>query len=140
MAESVFLVPPAWTLETGFPLKVGIPELWDTVVPVISGACTNPVCSSLPRHGPGKTVSVPGCCKSTHCFADMPYGPRHGSRLRKRLTDLEFQRPRGVSTPSHLKLSLQISRSFRVHIYYFAYGQEYCLILVHLIHSLLHHV
>ena len=47
---------------------------------------------------------------------------------------------RGVSTPSHLRLSLQISQSFRVHFYSFAYGQECCLILVHLIRSLLHYV
>ena len=51
-----------------------------------------------------------------------------------------LQGPRGVSTPLHLKLSLQISRSFRVHFYSFAYGKEYYLIMVHLIHSLLHHV
>ena len=51
-----------------------------------------------------------------------------------------LQGPRGVSTPSHLKLTLQISRSFRVHFYSFAYGQEYCLILVHPIHSLLRYV
>ena len=51
-----------------------------------------------------------------------------------------LQGPRGVSTPSHLKMSLQISQLFRVHFYSFAYGQEYCLILVHRIHSLLHHM
>ena len=45
---SVFPVPLAWTLETGLPLEAGIPELWDTTVPVISGACTDVVCSSLP--------------------------------------------------------------------------------------------
>ena len=51
-----------------------------------------------------------------------------------------LQGPKGVSTSSHLRLSLQISWLFRVHFYSLAYGQEYCLILVHLIHSLLHHV
>ena len=51
-----------------------------------------------------------------------------------------LQGPKGMSTPSHLRLSLQISRLFRVHFYYLAYGQEYCLILVHLILLLLHHV
>ena len=53
---------------------------------------------------------------------------------------LGLQGPKGVSTPSHLRLSLQISPLFKVHFYSLAYGQEYCLILVHLIHSLLHHV
>ena len=51
-----------------------------------------------------------------------------------------LQGPRGVSTPSHLRLSLHISQSFRVLFYSFSYGQEYCSILVHLIHLLLHHV
>ena len=51
-----------------------------------------------------------------------------------------LQGPKGVSTPSHLRLSLQIIWSFKVHFYSFASGQEYCLILVHLIHSLPHHV
>ena len=52
---------------------------------------------------------------------------------------LGLQGPRGVSTPSH-QLSLHIIRLFRVHFYSIAYGQEYCLILVHLIPLLLHHV
>ena len=51
-----------------------------------------------------------------------------------------LQGPKGVSMLSYLKLSFQISRLFKVLFYSFSYGQEYCLILVHLIHSLLHHV
>ena len=50
-----------------------------------------------------------------------------------------LQGPRGVSTPSHHRLSLQTNRLFKVLFYSFAYGQEYCLILVRLIYSLLHH-
>ena len=33
-----------------------------------------------------------------------------------------LQGPKGVSTPSHHRMSLHISRSFRVHFYFFAYG------------------
>ena len=51
-----------------------------------------------------------------------------------------LQGPRGVSKPSHLRLSLETSWSFKVRFYSLAYGQEYCLIMVHLIPSLLHHV
>ena len=51
-----------------------------------------------------------------------------------------LQGPRDVSTLLHIRLSLQISRSFKVHFYSFAYGQKCCLILVHLIPLLLHHV
>ena len=53
---------------------------------------------------------------------------------------LGLQGPRDVSTSLHHRLSLQISRSFRVHFYSLAYGQEYYLILVHLIPLLLNHV
>ena len=51
-----------------------------------------------------------------------------------------LQGPRGVSTLLHLRLSLQISRLFRVLLYSLVYGQEYCLILVHLILLLMHHM
>ena len=59
--------------------------------------------------------------------------------VKDRALRLGLEGPRGVSMPSHLRLSLQISQSFKVHFYSFAYGQECCLILVHLIHSLPHH-
>ena len=35
-----------------------------------------------------------------------------------------LQGPRGVSMPSHLRLSLHINRFFRVHFYFLAYGQS----------------
>ena len=53
---------------------------------------------------------------------------------------LGLQGPRGVSTPLQLRLSLQISWLFRVLFYFIAYGQVCYFILVHLIHSLMHHV
>ena len=45
---------------------------------------------------------------------------------------------RGVSTPSHHRLSQRISQLYRVRFCYLAYGQECYLILVLRIHSLLH--
>ena len=45
---------------------------------------------------------------------------------------------RGVSTPSHHRLSQRIGKLYRVRSCYLAYGQEYYLIMVHRIHSLLH--
>ena len=81
----------AWTLEMGLPSKAGILELWDTTVPVISGACINTVYSSIPCHGLGKTVSVPGCCISTYYFVDGPHGPGHGSRSKTGLTGRDFK-------------------------------------------------
>ena len=84
-------VPPAWTFETGLPLKERVLELRDTTVPIISGACTNTVCSSLPHHGQGKTISALGCCISTYCFVDRPHRPGHGSRSRTGLTGRDFR-------------------------------------------------
>ena len=47
---------------------------------------------------------------------------------------------RGVSTTSYHRLSQQISQLYKVCFYYPAYGQGYYLILVHRIHSSMHHV
>ena len=46
--------------------------------------------------------------------------------------------PRGMFTPLHHRRSPQIRQLYRVCFYSRAYGQEYCLILVHLILLLLH--
>ena len=48
------------------------------------------------------------------------------------------QGSRGVSTPSHRRLSQQISQLYRVRFCYLSYGQECYLILVLRIHSSLH--
>ena len=71
---------------------------------------------------------------------DQDRWARAGVEVEARAHKPGLQGPRGVFTSSHLRPSLQISRSFRVHFYYLSYGQECCLILVHLIPLLLHHV
>ena len=48
------------------------------------------------------------------------------------------QGSKGLSTPSHRRLSQQIIQLFRVRFFYLTYGQECYLILVLHIHSLLH--
>ena len=55
-------LPPTWTFEEGLSLEAGIPELWDALVLVINGTYTDTICSSLPYHGLGETVSVVGHC------------------------------------------------------------------------------
>ena len=75
-------LPSTWKPQEGLSSKEGILELWDTLVPVISGTYTNAVCSVLPHHGPGETVSIVGCCTEPYYFAAMLDGPAHGSRLR----------------------------------------------------------
>ena len=108
-----------------FPSEEGIQELWDTTVPIISETCTDAVCSSLPRHGPGKTVPVPGCCTSTNYFADGPHGQRHGSRSRTGLRGWDLMDPRACLRHHTSDRALQTNQLFRVLFYSFAYGQEY---------------
>ena len=103
-----FLLPPTWTLETRLPLEERILELWDTLVLVISGTFTYSVFSSLPHRGLGEPVLVLGCYIGPYYFTIRPDGPGHGLRSRSRtgLTMPRLQGPRGMSTPSHHKLSL----------------------------------
>ena len=56
----------------GLPTEAEIPKTWDTIVPIINGTRTNAIRSSLPQHGPGELVSIPGCCTSTYYFTDIP--------------------------------------------------------------------
>ena len=49
-----------------------------------------------------------------------------------------LQGPRSLSTPSHHRLIQLIGRLYKVRFYYLAYGQRYCLIMVHCILLLLH--
>ena len=45
-------LPSALEHEMGLSIEVGISELWDITVPIISRTCADAVCSSLPQHGP----------------------------------------------------------------------------------------
>ena len=136
----MFPLPPSWTHEMGLPSKAGIPELWDTPVPVISGLFTDSVCSFLPHHGPGELVSVPRHCTGPYHFTIRPDGPGHGSRWRLGLTSRDFKDP-GACLCHHT--SCYACRPVGYLGYLFlslAYGQEHYLIIVHLILLLLHHV
>ena len=89
----MFPLPLAWTLEAGLSSEAGIPELWDTSVPVISRTYTDAVCSSLPYHGLGETVLVAGRYKGPYHFRVRPDRPGQGSRSRLRLTSRDFKDP-----------------------------------------------
>ena len=84
-------LPSPWTLEAGLSLEVGILELWDTSVPVISGTYTDIVCSSIPYHGLGEMVSVAGRCTRPYHFAVRSDGLGKGSRSRPGLTSQDFK-------------------------------------------------
>ena len=83
-------LPPALTHEMGLPTKAGIPGLWDTSIPIISGTCTYTVCLSLPQHKPGEPVSVLACGTGTDYFVDKPERSGHGSRSATGLTGRDF--------------------------------------------------
>ena len=136
----MFLLQPAYTYEARFPSKARIQKLWDTLVPVINGKFTDSVCSSLPPPWAKRASISP---KALH----IPLLLHNQARWAKAWVEVEarahkprLQGPKGVSMPSHLRSSLRTSRSFKVHFYSLPYGQEYCLIMVHLIPLLLHHV
>ena len=78
-----------------------------------------------------------GATRAPHVSAACLRGQSIG-RGRGRGPQAGYQGSRGVSTPSHRRLSQQISQSYRVRFCYLAYGQECYLIMVHRIHSLLH--
>ena len=90
----------------GLPSEVGVPDLWDTTVPVISGTCTDAVYSSLPHHGPWKKVSVPVLHKHLLFHKHV-----REARVWVKVEDEDkaqrpgLQGPRGVSTPLYLKVS-----------------------------------
>ena len=90
----MLLLPSAWAHETGFSIEAGIPELCYIMVPISSGTCADAIYSSLPQHGSGELISVPGYCTSTYYFTDGPYGPEHGSGSRPRLLGRYFRDPR----------------------------------------------
>ena len=83
-------LPSAWTPKAGLSSEAGIPELWDTSVPVISGTSIDAFCSPLPHHGLGDTVSVAGRCTRPYYFAVRLDGLGQGSRLRLGLTSRDL--------------------------------------------------
>ena len=131
----MFPLPTAWTYETGLPPKARIPEFRDSAIPVISGTGAKIVYSSTPLYRSKEPVPVPRCCTGTFRYLDRPERPKHGLRQSHRQGRQGF---RGVSTPSYLRLSQQISQPYRVCLCYLTYEQGYYLSLVHSIHSSLH--
>ena len=94
-AGDMFPLPSSWTPEAGLSLEAGIPDLWDTLVPIISGMYIDAFCSSLPYHGPGETILVEGCYTEAYYFAVRLDGPGQGSRSRSRpgLTSRDIKDP-----------------------------------------------
>ena len=82
-----------WTHHTEFPIEAGISELWDAIVPVVSEAHFNTVCSFLPQHEPEEPVSASRCGTRTYHVINGLERPKYGSRLRTGFTGLDFRDP-----------------------------------------------
>ena len=93
--------------------------------------------SHYPNMGQGTNIS-PRVLHKHLLLRRQAKGARAWVEVEDRAHRPGLRGPRGVSTPLHLRLSLQINRLFNVPFYSIAYRQEYYLIPVHLIHSLLH--
>ena len=91
--------------------------------------------SSLPHHGPRESVLVLGHCTGPYHFTIRPNEPGHGRGLGQGSQD-GTSGTKGLSTLSHPRMRLQTNRLVKVNFCSFTYGQEYYLILVHLIHSI----
>ena len=124
-------LPATQTHEKGLPSETGIPRFWDSTIPVSGRTGEDTVYSSTTRYRPKEPVSVSGSYTGTSHFTGRFERPEYGYRQ-------GHQGFKGVSTPSHRRLSQQISQLYRVRFCYIAYGQECYLILVLRIHSLLH--
>ena len=127
----MFPLPPAWTYDTVLPLEAGIPELWDTTIPVINGTFTDSVYSSLPPPWARGTSISPKALHNSLPHHNQVGWARVWVEVKVRAHKQGLHIPKGLSTPSHPSLHLQISRLFRVHLCSFANGQEYYLIMVH---------
>ena len=127
--------PEARTYEEGLPPETRIPEFRDSVVPVSGGTGEDTKYSSTAQYKQEELALVSGSFNG--------HLPLHRqARLWVEAEDKAHRQGRqgfrGVSKPSHHRLSQQINQLYRVHFFYLAFGQEFYLILVHRIHSLLH--
>ena len=90
----MFPLPSARTCETRLPAEVGIPRIWDTSVPVISGTGADTVCSLSPHCGLEGLVPVSGCITGAFCYAERPERSGFGPRSRTELTGRDFKDPK----------------------------------------------
>ena len=127
----------AWTHEEGFPLETGIPRFWDSIVPISSKTGEDTVRSSTARYRPEASFNF----RELHghlTFHRQAREARVWVEAEGEAHRQGHQGFRGLSTPSHCRLSKQIIQLYRVRFCYLAYGQECYLILVHRILSSLH--
>ena len=129
-------LPATWTYEEGLPPEIGILGFWDSTV-----VAEDSRGYSIFLHSPVQTRGASLSFRELHGHLPFHRQARE-ARVWVEAKDeahmQEHQGSRGVSTPSHRRLSQQISQLYMVCFCYLAYGQEYYLILVLRIHLLLH--
>ena len=129
-------LPAARTYEEGFPLETGIPGLRDRAISVSDRRGY-----SMFLHSPVQARGPSFSFRELHEHLPFHRQAREARVWVEAEDEAHMQGHqgfRGVSTPSHRRLSQQISQLYRVRFCYLAYGQECYLILVCHIHSLLH--
>ena len=77
-ADGMLPLSAAWTHEEGLPLETGIPEFWDSTVPVNSKTGADTIRSSTVRYRIERSVSVSGSYTSTSHFTGRPERPEYG--------------------------------------------------------------
>ena len=131
-------LPAGRKYEEGLPLEIGILGFQDSTVPVSGGIGEGTVYSSTPWYG-GRGASI--SFKELHMHLPL-HRPAREARLWAEVENEAYRQGRqgfrGVSPPSHHRLSPQINQLYRVRFCNLAYGKECYLILMLRIHSLLH--
>ena len=83
----------ARTHQTELPIEAGIPKSWNALVPIVSEAHFDTVCSFLLQHRPKEPVSASGYDTGTYHVTGGPERPEYGSRPRVGLTNRDFEDP-----------------------------------------------
>ena len=123
-------LPSAWASETGLSIEAGILELWDKKTQSLVGQARTQFVISHPMWAKGTNINLRVLYKSLLLHREAKVWVEAEGRAHR----LSLQGFKGVSTPSHHRLSQLISRLYRVCFYYLASGLRYCLIRVHRIH------
>ena len=122
-------LPTAWTHEKGLPKEARIPGLWDTSIPFINGTYTETFCLSLPLTWSRGTSISPMVQHRHQLFHKRAREASEWVEVWYMAHRPGLRGPKGVFTPLHLRLSLQISHIYKVCFYSRSQGQEYCFIL-----------
>ena len=138
--RDMFPLSSAWTLEARLSSEAGIPQLGDTSVPVINETYADAVCSPLPPTiGQERRYQLQGVVQGLTTSQSGQMGQSRG-RGRNQGSQAETLGTQGrvyaITPQTEITYQSVIQGMFLLSRQW----QEYCLIPVHLIPLLLHHV